>query len=52
VRRVHLTDSGRQLVTESIAARNEWIHRFGARLIAQKQQVAQVFQLLVEKIEE
>jgi DNA-binding MarR family transcriptional regulator len=53
VRRVYLTEPGRQLVAESIAVRNEWIQRFGARLTGvEKQQVAQVFQLLVEKIEE
>ncbi len=53
VRRVHLTDPGRQLVAESIAARNEWIIRFGARLTSEeKQQVAQVFRLLAEKIED
>ena len=53
VRRVYLTEPGRQLVAESIAVRNEWIQRFGAGLTGEeKQQVAQVFQLLVEKIEE
>jgi DNA-binding MarR family transcriptional regulator len=53
VRRVYLTEPGRQLVAESIAVRNEWIQRFGTRLTGEeKQQVAQVFQLLVEKIEE
>jgi len=53
VRRVYLTEPGRQLVTESIAVRNEWVQRFGARLTGEeKQQVAQVFQLLAEKIEE
>lgn len=53
VRRVHLTEAGRQLVSESIAARNEWISRFGARLTSEeKQQVAGVFQLLAEKIED
>lgn len=53
VRRVHLTEAGRQLVSESIAARNEWITRFGARLSSEeKQQVAGVFQLLAEKIED
>lgn len=53
VRRVHLTEPGRQLVAESITARDEWIHRFGARLTAEeKQQVAQGFQLLAEKIED
>jgi len=52
VRRVHLTDVGRQLVVESIAVRNEWIARFSARLSSEeKQQVAHVFQLLAEKIE-
>lgn len=52
VRHVHLTDSGRQLVVESIAVRNEWIARFSARLSSEeKQQVAHVFQLLAEKIE-
>lgn len=51
VRRVHLTDLGRQLVTESIAARNEWIVRFSSRLtFEEKQQVARAFQLLAEKI--
>jgi len=53
VRHVYLTEPGRQLVAESIAARNEWIHRFSARLTAEeKQQVAEVFRLLAEKIEE
>lgn len=53
VRRVHLTEPGRQLVAESIAARDEWIIRFGARLTGEeKQQVAQVFRLLAEKIED
>jgi DNA-binding MarR family transcriptional regulator len=53
VRRVYLTEPGRQLVAESIAVRNEWIQRFGTRLTGEeKQQVAQVFQLMVEKIEE
>lgn len=53
VRRVHLTDSGRQLVADSIAVRNEWVQRFGGTLTGEeKQQVAQVFRLLVEKIEE
>lgn len=53
VRNVHLTESGRQLVAESIAARNEWITRFGARLTGEeKQQVVQVFRLLAGKIEE
>jgi len=53
VRRVHLTEPGRQLVAESIAVRNEWVQRFGARLTGEeKQQVAQVFRLLAEKIEE
>lgn len=53
VRRVYLTEPGRQLVAESIAVRNEWVQRFGARLTGEeKQQVAQVFQLLAEKIEE
>ena len=53
VRRVHLTEPGRQLATESIAARDEWIKRFGARLTGEeKQQVTQVFRLLAEKIEE
>lgn len=53
VRRVHLTEPGRQLVDESIAARNEWISRFGARLTTEeKQQVAEVFRLLAEKIED
>lgn len=52
VRHVHLTESGRQLVIESIAVRNEWIARFSARLSSEeKQQVAHVFQLLAEKIE-
>ena len=53
VRRVHLTEPGRQLVAESIAARNEWIKRFGKKLTGEeKQQVAQVFRLLAEKIDE
>ena len=53
VRSVHLTGLGRKLVTESIAARNEWVHRFGARLTSEeKQQIAQMFRLLAEKIEE
>jgi hypothetical protein len=52
VRHVHLTDLGRQLVDESIAARNEWFSRFGAKLTdEEKQQVARVFRLLAEKIE-
>lgn len=52
VRHVHLTESGRQLVVESITVRNEWIARFSARLSSEeKQQVAHVFQLLAEKIE-
>ncbi len=53
VRRVHLTESGQQLVAESIAARNEWIARFGARLTTEeKQQVVHTFGLMVEKLEE
>jgi DNA-binding MarR family transcriptional regulator len=53
VRRVHLTEPGRQLVAESITARDKWLQRFGARLTEkEKQQVAEVFQLLAEKIEE
>ncbi len=53
VRRVHLTEPGRQLAAESIAARNEWVARFGARLSSEeKQQAAQVFRLLAEKIED
>lgn len=53
VRRVHLTEPGRQLVVESIAARNEWIMRFGARLTnEEKQQLVSVFQLLAKKIED
>lgn len=52
VRRVHLTEPGRQLAAESIAARNEWIARFSARLTgAEKQQVAQAFRLLAERME-
>ena len=52
VRRVHLTEAGRQLVIESITARNEWVARFSARLSSEeKQQVATVFRLLAEKIE-
>lgn len=52
VRRVHLTEAGRQLVVESIAARNEWVARFSAKLTdEEKQQVARVFRLLAEKIE-
>lgn len=52
VRRVHLTDAGRQLVIESIAVRNEWIARFSARLTGEeKKQVAHVFRLLAAKIE-
>mgnify|MGYP000863696107 FL=1 len=53
VRRVHLTEPGRQLAAESIAARNEWITRFSARLTdAERQQVAQTFRLLAERMEE
>ena len=53
VRRVHLTGAGQQIVVESIAARNEWIHRFGARLTApEKQQLAEAFQLLADKLED
>ena len=53
VRHVHLTESGRQLVADSIAARNEWVIRFGDRLTDdEKQQVVQVFRLLAEKTEE
>ena len=53
VRRVHLTETGRQLVTESITARNEWITRFAKRLTADEQgQVAQAFRVLAEKIED
>lgn len=53
VRRVHLTEPGRQLAAESIAVRDEWISRFGARLTEEeKRQVAKVFRLLAEKIEE
>jgi DNA-binding MarR family transcriptional regulator len=53
VRRVYLTEPGRQLVAESIAVRDEWIQRFGTRLTGdEKQQVAQVFRLLAEKIVE
>ena len=53
VRHVHLTETGRQLVGESIAARNEWIIHFGARLTREeKQQVVSVFQLLARKIED
>lgn len=53
VRRVHLTEPGRQLAAESIAARDEWISRFGARLTEEeKRQVAKAFRLLAEKIEE
>ena len=52
VRRVHLTEPGRQLAAESITARNEWISRFGARLTgAERQQVAQAFRLLAERME-
>jgi DNA-binding MarR family transcriptional regulator len=52
VRRVHLTESGRQLVDESIAARNKWFTRFSTKLTdEEKQQVARVFRLLAEKIE-
>ncbi|MCU0488521.1 MAG: MarR family transcriptional regulator [Anaerolineales bacterium] len=52
VRRVHLTEPGRQLAAESITARDEWISRFGARLTEEeKRQVAKVFRLLAEKIE-
>lgn len=53
VRRVHLTETGQQLVAESIAARNEWITRFGDRLTPEeKRQVVHTFQLLVKKIED
>ena len=53
VRRVHLTEAGRQLVDESIAARNEWAGRFSARLTDQeRQQAAEVFRLLAGKIED
>jgi DNA-binding MarR family transcriptional regulator len=53
VRRVHLTEPGRQLAAESITARDEWISRFGARLTEEeKRQVAKVFRLLAEKIED
>ena len=53
VRRVHLTEPGRQLTAESIAVRDEWISRFGTRLTEEeKRQVAKAFRLLAEKIEE
>jgi len=53
VRHVHLTQSGRQMIVESIAARNEWITRFGARLtVEERQQVVQAFRLLADKIED
>lgn len=52
VRRVHLTEPGRQLTAESIAVRDEWISRFGTRLTEEeKRQVAKAFRLLAEKIE-
>jgi len=53
VHHVHLTGLGRQLVLESISARNEWVTHFGSKLTsAEQEQVAQAFRVLVEKMEE
>jgi DNA-binding MarR family transcriptional regulator len=44
---------GRQLVLESITARNEWITHFGTKLTSEeREQIGQAFRVLVEKVEE
>ena len=53
VHHVHLTGLGRQLVLESITARNKWITHFGTKLTSEEQeQIAQAFQVMMEKMEE
>jgi DNA-binding MarR family transcriptional regulator len=53
VHHVYLTGLGRQLVLESITARNEWITHFGTKLTSEeREQIGQAFRVLVEKVEE
>jgi DNA-binding MarR family transcriptional regulator len=52
VHHVHLTELGRQMVLESITARNVWITHFGSKLTsAEREQIGQAFQVMMEKME-